>query len=71
MADKSEKSAAKAEEETAARRHPAQIPKIFDSGDVETVRREFRALYGYDQSAQFVTDLMAFIEKVKRGDYVE
>lgn len=53
------------------RRQPSNISKIFDSGDVETVQREFRALYGYDQSAQFISDLMAFVEKVKRGDYVE
>lgn len=65
MADpKTDKIEAKTE-----RRKPSNIPHIFQMGDIEAMRNEFRSIYGHEISAQFANDLKAFVEKAVKGDY--
>ena len=61
MADKKEK---------AERRHPANIPRMVESGDVATVQQVIRDTYGFQVTEQYANDFIAFVEKAMRGDYV-
>ena len=49
------------------KRHPAIIPKLVESRDVNIVRQEILATYGFQVTEQFASDFIAFVDKVMKG----
>lgn len=64
-----EQDKSKSEETGVSRRRPAQIPKILDTKDPAVVQANIYSVYGSKVTAQFAADLLAFVEKARRGDY--
>lgn len=69
--DSAKGSESKAQASASTRRQPSNIPKIFASGDPAAIQREIRSVYGCAVTERFAIDLLAFVEKAVKGDYVQ